>query len=441
MLLRGAARGGQSDDDGAEPAAASRARVAVGTQCLLRLDAKRLTSLKRDWSLIGGRAALCDFLYLMSKHAGSGSEHHFAQSQLLAALAELFRDMDSCDVGTGAIGWTGLSQRLMHTTGVVKAESRERERGTLKFNPAPLSSRAQQQLQIESVVALPAPLETHLVVCDRFAPHSLGLAKSSADARASAGGVQRRLALWRLGPRDCVLSRVLQEGSLLLTAATLLPHSAGFERLRSDRRVVAGAESGGDPAAQRRRSVSANEPMAQTAVPADEGDDRQVASTTHVLATASHRPLVQLWLLVQQLGGAQDCLLTHSATLPCKEPLRALTPFAGTLCGGGVSGRLYLWDVSTWMLARCVAAHSEEISGLVTLTGLNLFASGSLDRSIRVWGPTGDSRGAPLLGHKHGVSAIAFAEAQHLLISVGLDRSQHSIASHRIASRRIACRA
>ena len=57
-LVGRAVRCAQQDDahhDKGHPAA-TRARVAsIGSELLLRLDAKRLASLKRDWGQIGGR--------------------------------------------------------------------------------------------------------------------------------------------------------------------------------------------------------------------------------------------------------------------------------------------------------------------------------------------------------------------------------------------------
>lgn len=103
---------------------------------------------------------------------------------------------------------------------------------------------------------------------------------------------------------------------------------------------------------------------------------------------------------------------------------------------------MYLWSTSAWTMLREVAAHSEEVSGLVGLVGAAmtnnmLLISSSFDCCIRVWGRDGRSYGRTMRGHTQGISAIAASRGTlDLVVSAGLDRqvcrstSEHITAQH-----------
>ena len=92
---------------------------AVATELMLAMDSKRLTVLKRDWAALTDGFAhslgIDDFLYLISRHTAP-IPHVAARPQavLIAALTELFHEIDSACANCGMIAWSDFSRQLMH---------------------------------------------------------------------------------------------------------------------------------------------------------------------------------------------------------------------------------------------------------------------------------------------------------------------------------------
>ena len=92
---------------------------AVATELMLAMDSKPLTVLKRDWAALTDGFAhslgIDDFLYLISRHTAP-IPHVAARPQavLIAALTELFHEIDSACANCGMIAWSDFSRQLMH---------------------------------------------------------------------------------------------------------------------------------------------------------------------------------------------------------------------------------------------------------------------------------------------------------------------------------------
>ncbi|CAN8254851.1 unnamed protein product [Cochlearia groenlandica] len=78
---------------------------------------------------------------------------------------------------------------------------------------------------------------------------------------------------------------------------------------------------------------------------------------------------------------------TRSKKLPCRVSIKAISANSeGTyIVGGGNSGDIYLWEVSTGKLLKKCHGHYRSVTCLVFSGDDSLLVSGSQDGSVRVW--------------------------------------------------------
>jgi WD40 repeat protein len=90
------------------------------------------------------------------------------------------------------------------------------------------------------------------------------------------------------------------------------------------------------------------------------------------------------------------------------------------LISGGEDGELCWWDTISGQCLGVVPGHSARVVQLVCHPQQSLFASASLDRTVRIW----DERGQclqTLMGHKYWVAGAVFHPTRSVLISCGFD--------------------
>ena len=95
----------------------------LATELLLAMKSEQLKGLKRDWALVAGASdagiGVDDFLFLLSRHTASiAVAARMPQSLLLAAMLDLFNEIDSLGSSSGLVEWSQFSRQLMHAAQV-----------------------------------------------------------------------------------------------------------------------------------------------------------------------------------------------------------------------------------------------------------------------------------------------------------------------------------
>ena len=95
----------------------------LATELLLAMKSEQLKGLKRDWALVAGASdagiGVDDFLFLLSRHTASiAVAARMPQSLLLAAMLDLFKEIDSMGSSSGLVEWSQFSRQLMHAAQV-----------------------------------------------------------------------------------------------------------------------------------------------------------------------------------------------------------------------------------------------------------------------------------------------------------------------------------
>mmetsp|Transcript_32203 Transcript_32203/g.102435 ORF Transcript_32203/g.102435 Transcript_32203/m.102435 type:complete len:1151 (-) Transcript_32203:159-3611(-) len=100
------------------------------------------------------------------------------------------------------------------------------------------------------------------------------------------------------------------------------------------------------------------------------------------------------------------------------------------LCLGSANGEISLWDVEDMEERHYIVdgaapdvddVHSDAVLALEELHGLEMIASGSMDKTIRLWDAHTGRHKKALHGHKKGVSCLAYSQDYRLLMSGSFD--------------------
>ncbi|MCO5608993.1 hypothetical protein L7F22_063213 [Adiantum nelumboides] len=95
---------------------------------------------------------------------------------------------------------------------------------------------------------------------------------------------------------------------------------------------------------------------------------------------------------IQRAGsvGRGEIFFWASNKVERRYPLEPIVPLACTsngvyIAGGGMSGKVYLWEVSSWSLLASWTAHHKGVSCLVFSDDNSLLISGADDGTVTVW--------------------------------------------------------
>ena len=177
----------------------------LATELLLAMKSEQLKGLKRDWALVAGASdagiGVDDFLFLLSRHTASiAVAARMPQSLLLAAMLDLFKEIDSMGSSSGLVEWSQFSRQLMHAAQVGDQGSGGNGSGQAQeWVPSPLRmdeaagqrGRAEGALNVAAMAAVPG---TERRACTQHAatlslshtpllPHSLTRHRVAAGVR------------------------------------------------------------------------------------------------------------------------------------------------------------------------------------------------------------------------------------------------------------------
>ena len=177
----------------------------LATELLLAMKSEQLKGLKRDWALVAGASdagiGVDDFLFLLSRHTASiAVAARMPQSLLLAAMLDLFNEIDSMSSSSGLVEWSQFSRQLMHAAQVGDQASGANGSGQAQeWVPSPLRmdeaagqrGRAEGAVNVAAMAAVPG---TERRACTQHAatlslthtpllPHSLTRHRVAAGVR------------------------------------------------------------------------------------------------------------------------------------------------------------------------------------------------------------------------------------------------------------------
>ena len=107
-------------------------------------------------------------------------------------------------------------------------------------------------------------------------------------------------------------------------------------------------------------------------------------TSTHKIVSGSYDNTIRIWVMK---GECINILYGHDYGI---YSLCVLS--SGVLVSGSADAMLKFWDLETGIVIDTLEEHKENILCLTTISeSINCFASGSLDRTIRIWKPAPSS--------------------------------------------------
>ncbi len=134
------------------------------------------------------------------------------------------------------------------------------------------------------------------------------------------------------------------------------------------------------------------------------------------IASAGHDWTVALWETASELAPA-NLFQGHENAVQAL----ASDPSGRWLASGSADKSVKLWDLETRQIKRTYRNHSDFVSALAISADTNLIAAASLDGSIKLWSTTTNRPQRTFTAHKARVTSIAFSANGELLASAAED--------------------
>ncbi|MGD2184333.1 WD40 repeat domain-containing protein [Lusitaniella coriacea] len=94
-----------------------------------------------------------------------------------------------------------------------------------------------------------------------------------------------------------------------------------------------------------------------------------------------------------------------------------------TLASGSSDRTVRLWRVRDGNLLRAIAAHEDAVKSVSFSPDGNVLASASLDRTIALWDVATGRKRQTLMGHRSWVNDVAFSPDGNVLASASSDNA------------------
>nr|WP_265276349.1 serine/threonine-protein kinase [Nostoc sp. KVJ3] len=120
-----------------------------------------------------------------------------------------------------------------------------------------------------------------------------------------------------------------------------------------------------------------------------------------------------------------QCLYTltgHSGTLSSVNAL-AITPDSNTLASGSDDKTIKLWDLNTQKVLATLSGHSQAVKSVAFSPDGQILATASDDKTIKLWQVETLKEISTLLGHSHAVKSVAFSPDGQILASGSWDKT------------------
>ena len=111
----------------------------------------------------------------------------------------------------------------------------------------------------------------------------------------------------------------------------------------------------------------------------------------------------------------------HTGGITCMCVLPPAVGAPQRVATGGMDGACLLWDVHAGAVVARYEGHNGAITGLAVVSP-TMFASVSMDKTIRTWGPGNTSEGVSR-GHTHWINAVLLLPSTGQLLTAGSDRT------------------
>jgi WD40 repeat protein len=100
-------------------------------------------------------------------------------------------------------------------------------------------------------------------------------------------------------------------------------------------------------------------------------------------------------------------LVEHSRSISCINSV-ALSPNGEILASASDDGKIRLWNPNTRQVIGILTGHSQPVNSIAFSPDRQILASGSSDRTINLWDLATGQEIRTLSGHFHGVRSVAF---------------------------------
>ena len=101
----------------------------------------------------------------------------------------------------------------------------------------------------------------------------------------------------------------------------------------------------------------------------------------------------------------------------------AFSPNGQTLASGSQDRTIRLWNLNNGNLKRTLTGHRDAVNSIAFSPDGRTLASGSWDGTIRLWNPNNGNLKRTLTGHTDGISSVAFSPDGQTLASASGDRT------------------
>ncbi len=247
------------------------------------------------------------------------------------------------------------------------------------------------------------------VNCLTFSPDGRMLISGSADAT---------IKIWHVGARDLV--DILHEHQQTIRCMAFTPNQRILVSGGDDRTILFWD--------LRKREIEGRLSLSGTGVQAlafNRNGDKLITGSHHHIQIWEASP-EQVWQQFSLQPRQQIQTYTHHIRV------LAVSSDGEYLVSGGQDQNMKIWKLATGELVRTLTGHQDSIHAIAiapitsshhTPVRGHLIASGSADRTVRLWHLETGEHLATFRGHSHTVTALTFTTSGEMIVSASLDKT------------------